>query len=103
MIDRKTRKLLAYISKHENITDDQIKERFHSEILEEIDVLEKNKCISTTVTDFIPPGIYKCSYSITPEGRAFLEEGRNSRLLKIITAAISAGLLLVAILNRYDN
>lgn len=93
MIDRKTRKLLAYISKHENITDDQIKERFHSEMLEEIDVLEKNKYISTAVTDFVPPGIYKCSYSITPEGQAYIEHRRNTIIKEIVGMILSAGVI----------
>lgn len=106
MLDRKTHKLLVYISKHENITDDEIKEHFHAEMLSEIDVLYKNKYISFIVTEFEfidkYPIFPKRSYKITPEGRAYLEKTERSIMFTIITVAISAFMLLINILNRYD-
>ena len=93
VIDRKTRKLLSYISKHENITDDQIKEHFCSEMFEEIDVLDNHKYITTTITDYIPPGINKCSYSITPEGQAYIEHRRNTIIKETIGMILSAGVI----------
>lgn len=103
MLDKISCKLLAYIRKHGAVTNIDIKEHFGSELISEISLLQKQKYLKTTITEFdnlhgflVSSGH---SYEITPDGRAYLENRLSEKVFKLVPIIISVLSLLLSVFN----
>lgn len=99
MLDKNTRKLLVFIKDNQNVKDKEITEHFNSEMLKEISLLEENNYVETTILSFNDRAIGTYSYTITPEGRAYLDAYTFEKLKVIYPYIISTLALIVSAFN----
>ena len=95
MLDKNTRKLLAFIKNNKDVKDKEITKHFHSEMLPELRLLEENNYVEITILSFNDHAIGTYSYAITPAGRAYLETYALEKL-KVIYPYIISTLALIA-------